>query len=1694
MHSAMESSVKLEANTVKHYFGENDIAIIGMSGLFPQADNIQEFWQNIRHGVDSITEFPSSRQEDVDDILEHIDYSRKTKYVAGGYLKEVDKFDYEFFSLSPKEASLLDPHQRIFLEKAIEAIEDAGYGGKKLAGSKTGVYFGYCYSKQVYQEMIESIAPSMMDIAFAGNTVSMLPSRLSYFLDLQGPTMIVDTACSSSLVAIHLACQGLLKADCDLALAGGIYLKLLPLEQEAKLGIESPDAKTRTFDDSSEGTGGGEGVGIVLLKPVEKALKDRDNIYAIIKGSAINHDGRTVGITAPNAKAQESVIVEAWKKAGIDPSTISYIEAHGTGTKIGDPTEILGLKRAFARYTGKKQFCAIGSVKSNIGHLTGAAGIAGIIKAVLMLKRKELPPTLHFAQPNRNIGFHKSPVYINDILRKWQTGNEPRRCGVSSFGISGTNCHMVLEEAPTLKPKKAKGNTRNVFVLSAINKQALIRLIDKHKCFFHEENGVDLDDICYTANTGRSHLSCRLAIIVSDIDDLCNKLDYLCREGIKTVVDKDIYYEECKVSVNERSVDGLESKLNRLLLTSQSCLTDLRSLCQLYAQGEKIDWDLIYQDLGGRKVSLPTYPFERKRCWFELPEQGVLKAGYPKNHLYHHMKWELQAKEQYVIDGRPVRGLLIFKDNGEISEGLANYLQTSGFPVIEVELGEKYIRNGNNKFTIGTSCEDYERLMHDADSLGVSHIVHMFSLANSKEVTSFDELKSGLVNTVYSLLNLCKAVSKLSFKHELDLVLLGESINEISGSEKVLYPHNAVLFGIGKVIGWEFPNIRCKCLDFERGTSFEDIAREILVPYREYLVAYRQGHRYVEVLDRLELPDIDSGLPIKNNGLYIIVGGLGGVGLELARYLAKEKQVNIIMINRSKFPDRNEWAKILKENSELAEKVIKLQEIEDKGGKVLLYNTDISNIGEMSRIFLEIKEKYGTINGLIHCATVRGGGLLKDETQESITARLLPKFFGTWVIEELTKDEEMDFLILCSSAMTIIGEVGAGGYCAANAYLDAVAPYFRRKGRKAITINWPEWKNTGMSKDVKTDETKELFNILTPRKAINAFENILNSGATRVIAGQLNYGSIIYELEAVLPFQVSKGVQELIDNEKKIKASRTKKADNYTVLLQGKNNYTKMEKEVARITGEALGLKEINVSDNFYELGMDSIFAMRIINQLFISTRIKVNIADFFAHLTVCDLAQYIEEKTVLQDSNRNMSKDIEKVGGREYYPVSSAQKRMYIISKIENNTAYNLSEAIIITGTIDTRKVEEALNGLIKRHEILRTSYDMVDGEIVQKIENQVDLKITYLILENADVVADCGEKFDELVKPFDLSKAPLLRVMLVKIKQDQHVLMFDMHHIISDGRSRDILIKEFILLYKGDELPELKLQYKDYAVWQNNLLQSGEMGKQKEFWLEVFKDKIPLLNMPCDYPRRDVLDFKGDAVSFDIGEELTLSLRALGRETDTTIFMVLLSIYYIFLSRHSGQEDIVVGTVIEGRFNPDLDLLIGLFVNLLALRCFPAGSKTFDSFLAELRNICLAAYENQEYQFEELVEQLNIPRSLNRSPLFDTMFVLQNNSSKFVSTGDLMCTPLERKSIAARFDLNLDIVEVDNIIKCTMYYNTDLFKKETVERFAVDYLEIAEAVTTNRNRTLLDLYVTADDTGGTGKNEQHISFDFNL
>ncbi|KHT61512.1 hypothetical protein RJ45_22490 [Photobacterium gaetbulicola] len=628
-----------------------DIAIIGMAGRLPGGSSKEAFWSHIIRGSNLVGEVPEARKETAKYYMKHVanklypdtrtdeaDFD-KLDYQKQAYFEQLHEFDASFFGISPREAAVIDPVQRIFLEETYAAIEDAGYGGDKILGTNTGVFVGRNHTKSLTFDMMVEKEP----LGVTGTWTGILSSRISYLFDLKGPSIVLDTACSSGLVSVYQACAALRSGECDMALAGGVsgvnYRPVVGVDSSLET-YESADNVVKTFDDRANGTVWGEGAGVVMLKPLEKALRDGDQIHAVIKGYAANNDGRSNGYTAPNALAQEEMLVQAWKDAGIQPDQVNYIEAHGTGTALGDPIETKALTNAFRRFTRRRQFCAIGTAKSNMGHLVGASGVAGLIKVAMALQEKKIPASINFEKPNQFIPFVDSPLYVASELMPWERHDDkPRTAGVSSFGFSGTNCHLVLQEAPedtqTTTAQQAPASTAYLFPISAKTSWSFEQL------FKSTLNAIDtlpdtasIGDVCCSAALGRGHYNYRGIFVVESVADLRHKLRRVMKEGLEQArFDWFLYGSHKLVSESKKQRhQGELTESEKKGYTEQArgitngalplSVIQQTFLASYYVQGADVAFDQLFTGQHN-SVRLPVYPYDRQPYW---PEPSMIDA------------------------------------------------------------------------------------------------------------------------------------------------------------------------------------------------------------------------------------------------------------------------------------------------------------------------------------------------------------------------------------------------------------------------------------------------------------------------------------------------------------------------------------------------------------------------------------------------------------------------------------------------------------------------------------------------------------------------------------------------------------------------------------------------------------------------------------------------------------------------------------------------------------------------------------------------------------------------------------------------------------------------------------------------------------------------------------------------------------
>ena len=1032
-----------------------EMAVIGLSGRYPQAENVTELWKNLSTAKSCIVEIPADRWDWTLLYDEKIGKKGHIYTKWGGFINGIDKFDTLFFQISPAEAERMDPQERLFMEEAYASIEDAGYTPNSLSDSRNvGVFVG------------------VMNGNYAGNSnYWSIANRVSYLLNFHGPSLAVDTACSSSLTAIHLALESINSGTCDIAIAGGVNLIVDPIHflNLAEMKMLSSSDQCRSFGDQADGFVDSEGVGALVLKPLENAVAHGDHIYGVIKGSMVNSGGKTNGFTVPNPTAQYELIADALRRAHVDARTVSYIEAHGTGTALGDPIEIAGLTRAFENNTSDKQFCAIGSVKSNIGHCESAAGIAGITKLLLQLKHRQLVPSLHSSVTNPEIDFKNTPFIVQQALTDWkrpqvtingEMKEYPRRAGISSFGAGGMNAHLILEEYDPLHQEQpqiliTKKNPA-IIVLSAKNKDRLKARIEQLLLVIEQQplSNNSLPSLAYTLQVGRVAMDLRLAIIVSSMTDLVEKLkSYINNQmAIDGVYLGDVKHKSGATKLfsgDEELTEIIKQWLQRKKYTK---------LVELWVNGVNIDWAMLYGDVTPSRMSLPTYPFTKERYW--ISNSGAHSTANTASH-----------RQEF---NREISNPAAFGNAGQLVEEKldADIRQPE---TAQSEIGQLMLRPcWKQQDLIGDENEDVKTPIYE------QHIV-IFCDIPADFVANIDAELSGV-----HCLNLHSTQQAIDYRfqhyaaqalEEIQSRLIDNAKGRVliqivvaAQGEQQLF---AGLSGLVKTLQLENPRFSGQLITLDRLSldSGASVAKKLSdnakYPGHQH-IRYRDGKRWLVSWQDVEATNKTVNHPWKPNGVYLITGGAGGLGLIVAKEIAHQTAaVTLILTGRSELNEYRES---------------QLKELETLGATVAYHRVDVTQSTAVEALIQGVQQHHGKLNGIIHSAGVVRDNFIIKKTRQELHEVLAPKVSGVINLDNASKDLDLDLFVLFSSGAAVLGNLGQADYSVANAFMDAYAIYRhqmvqsnQRKGR-TISIGWPLWKEGGMRVN-RVDEIKMQQNI-----------------------------------------------------------------------------------------------------------------------------------------------------------------------------------------------------------------------------------------------------------------------------------------------------------------------------------------------------------------------------------------------------------------------------------------------------------------------------------------------------------------------------------------------------------------------------------------------------------------------------------------
>lgn len=1181
----------------------HDIAVIGIDGVFPKAEGgIWEFWDQLSNSRDCRSDIPPFRRYDVDEYLpiflnQNINAS---PYRKMGYLDRIDLFDPLFFALSKRESELMDPNHKLLLETAWRCIENAGYGSR-ISATKTGVFVGYS-DEPYYKQVLSALALSAIDPTVTDFVRSAIAGRISYLLNLTGPSLVIDTACSSSLTAVHYACQSLRNNECSMAVVASAKIVLFPFEPDRSNKTESRDGVTHAFDERAQGMGVGEGAASILLKPMNMAVRDQDFIYAVIQGSAVNQDGKTNGFTSPNPQAQADVILSAWKNARVHPQDISYIEAHGSATQLGDSIEIEGIKQAFERHTPKKQFCAIGSVKANIGHLDHAAGLAGLIKVILMLNRKQIPPQAHFKYPNQKIPFHNTPVYVNDTLSDWVCDDKPRICGINSFGLTGANCHLVVREADRGETgNDYHNNTPYLFTLTAHSRPALRRQISILYSYVRENPSISIQALCYTSNVGKRLDRHRIAFIVRSIPELLQAMLHY-RDAEIPQIDKGIYIsgpepDSVNLMLDENSVEEQDQRL-----------TLLHRLAEAYTRGAQVNFYDQFPSLP-KIVPLPSDPFDRECCWIHPSDFTQLR----EEGLFHAMKWQACPLEKWDANNKAWENpaFLIIGDDSILSG-----IDDKNATVFTARFTDAFTKIGDTQYTIDGTLEGFERLLDAIQTYSIMNVVYLPPPISDWTVTS-DTLDNQYEKYINYFIFFYKALrNQINFKR-CNLFCVVQNADRITRDDQQVSPMHRALLEMVHAVATEDSAITCRCIDVDGVLPFADLLDECRDKYTNMKVAYRKGSRYIPYIAPATIVEhANPMLPVKSGGVYVIVGGTGGIGLELANQLSQEHIVTVLLLGSR---DRT---RVDNEDVLYDEVLLGMRKIEDNGSKAQYYQADITDRNVLSRVLDSIRSRYGKIDGIIHSAGVNvglGGTLLKNADTQKIRRDMAVKIDGTVHLDLLTRRDKLDFFILMTSPITWVGGVAISDYMASNAFQSSYAIYRNSIGFPTKTIGWAPWYHALNRQGEIYDEERQLFKVLTQRDIHIGWSKAFGLADIEVTVGRINFSDSVMLLDGVLFRFLPETVNKASMKQGVLRESLPDIP--YTLTGRQDDQYTQTERDVAQAWCNTLGTQNVDLYDNFFDKGGHSILAIKFEVEL----KERIAYTDIYMHPTVASLAKYID-------------------------------------------------------------------------------------------------------------------------------------------------------------------------------------------------------------------------------------------------------------------------------------------------------------------------------------------------------------------------------------------------------------------------------------------------------------------------------------
>lgn len=1428
------------------------VAIIGMSGRFPGAESISEFWQNLLDETCSLEMLRDDalRASGVPDEI--ICSPRCIK--RAGVLHNSDMFDAPFFTYSRREAELIDPQQRLFLECAWEAFEDAGYTPESARGS-VGVFGGagmnYYFIKNIlsrhkrFEEIVDFLT-------FIGSEKDYLCSRVSYKLGLTGPSFSINSACSTSLVAIQVGYQSLLTGQCDYALCGGVSLQS-PRDRASLYNegeIFSPQGICRTFDKKADGIVFGEGVGIVMLKRTEDALRDRDHIYAVIRSAVVNNDGSAKsGYTAPGFESQSDLIALAQEVAGVLPDEIAFIEAHGTATRLGDAIEVGALTKAFRRHSNRKRFCALGSVKTNIGHLDTAAGVTGLIKTALALKNRVLPASINFIEENPELELENSPFYVAKEKVLWENYDVPLIAGLSSFGMGGTNAHAILQEPPA-RQLSIKSRRFYLIPFSAHSENALSRTRERLQHYLMQNDNLPIQDVAFTLQTGRYAFEARNFAVCSATAELISILG-----NTATAAQKSPATLSSQPVIFAFSGQGAQYPgMGRQLYNSEKIVRDLLDQARTIMQSET-----------GEDLFSFLFPSDTESV---TAAQTLSSTVYTQPALF---ALEYAIARLFISFG--------IKPAACIGHSIGEYTAAAIAGVFTFEQGMRIVLQRGK--------------IMDAMQRGSMAFVTL----TEKELQS--HISGNLVIALVNAPSSC--------------VVAGPT-DEVSSFIETMKRNS----------------VRCGLLQTSHAFH-SPMMDEAAGQFKEYLDSV--------TLSKPTMPFISN--------------------------------VTGTWITSDQCTSSRYWADHLRKTIRFSDGIAEL-------------------LNKNYRLFLEIGPG-STLSTLISMHT--------SETDKVNTVQSLHH-------SKQKADDEAFFT-------SAIGELWSA----------------------RVTIDWSGF-----------------YPLDLPNK---------------VPLPTYPFERQRYWIEYCNPGHVT--ASETVTSDNAVDPQSTDHAQIETVQMADLTSRESLFSLVTDAWREVLRIDQCGPDESFVVLGGNSLMLSQVVSRINQRLPYILHMSFLMGSYTINEQVERLLEFGRSNPGTTTQTVN-EPVPHAEKETLSPAQQRLWYLCQLNQHTpAFNLTHTFRLRGRLDVMRLEEAVRTVAQRHPSLRSTFSHINGvPVVRVIENiPLSLSITECIGSSGDesekAAADHIRK--EAAILYDLERGPLFKCGLYHVAAEEYIFVFYIHHIISDGWSMAIILKELSALYNTPQgqhdsvLEKIKINYFDYAAYMNHLEEGPIHQEDTAFWKEYFKDGLPILSLPTDFPRPKTLKFTAKLLTFTLPPELMRKITAYAGAKKVTPFSILLAMYGLLLHRNARQERIIIGCPIAGRNRVEFEPLIGLFLNMIPFNLeFKSDMSVEELTLATYRNT-VDVFAHQNLQFGKLVELLQPERHLNINHVFQTMFAYNNYLFSDNTPGEVIFEPEKSDRGSSEYDLSLYMWSSDDTLHGAFEYNDELFLPSTVKGLRSQFQTLLEA-----------------------------------